>query len=153
MVTLRSAGPADESVILRLAEQLAAFPVPPWRTKVEIASADHEILREAIATRRGDAVVLMAENAAGNPIGVLFVSTRQDYFTAKPHAHVEVVALDPAAQGQGLGRLLMEEAERWARSRGYGSITLNVFATNSRAVAFYERLGYAVETLHLWKAL
>ena len=37
----------------------------------------------------------------------------------------------------------MVEAERWARDSGYRSITLNVFAANSRALALYQRLGYA----------
>jgi len=152
MVSLRPATSADEPVIHRLTEQLAAFPVPAWRTRKEIEQADHVILRAAVETSRPDAIVLLAEEA-GTPIGVLFVSTRRDYFTAQPHGHVEVVALDPGAQGRGLGRLLLEAAEGWARERGYVSITLNVFAGNTSALAFYERLGYAVETLHLWKAL
>lgn len=153
LITLRRAGPADEAAIHRLTEQLAAFAVPPWRTPEQIARADHVILNEALNGRSPDSLLLLAEREAGDPIGVLFVSTRRDYFTGQPHAHVEVVALAPAAQGQGLGRRLMEEAERWARDSGYRSITLNVFAANSRALALYQRLGYAAETIHLWKAL
>lgn len=152
-VTLRGAGPADEPAIHTLTEQLAAFPVPPWRTREEIARADHGILHEALHGRSPDSLLLLAESGAGHPIGVLFVSTRRDYFTDHRHAHVEVVALAPAAQGQGVGRRLMEEAERWARDSGYRSITLNVFAANGRALALYQRLGYAAETIHLWKAL
>ncbi len=150
---LRIAGTADEPAIHRLTEQLAAFPVPPWRTPGEIARADHGALHDAIQAASTDALVLLAEGADGSAVGVLFVSTRVDYFTARPHAHVEVVALDPAAQGLGLGGRLMEEAERWARERGFGAITLNVFGGNTRALALYERLGYRTETLHLWKAL
>jgi ribosomal protein S18 acetylase RimI-like enzyme len=89
----------------------------------------------------------------GRVVGVLFVSTRADYFTGRPHAHVEVLALDPGSQGQGLGRQLMEEAERWARGMAYGAITLNVFDGNTRALTLYERHGYRTETRHLWKAL
>jgi ribosomal protein S18 acetylase RimI-like enzyme len=152
-VTLRPAGLADEPAIHRLAAELGAFPVPAWRTPSEIATADHAILRQALQSPRTDTLVLLAEGAPGEPLGVLFVSTRADYFTGRPHAHVEVVALDRAAQGRGLGYRLMAEAERWARERGYNAITLNVFAGNRRALALYERLGYQTETLHLWKSL
>lgn len=152
-ITLRNAGTADEPAIHRLTEQLATFPLPPWRSPEEIARADHALLAEALRAPHSGTLVLLAEDSDGRPVGVLFVSTRADYFTGSPHAHVEVLALDPAAQGQGLGRRLMEEAERWARGRGYGAITLNVFDGNTRALALYERLGYRTETRHLWKPL
>lgn len=151
--TLRAAGVADEPAIHRLTEQLAAFPVPPWRIPGEIARADHALLHDALLASRADTLVLLAEDAGGRAAGVVFASTRLDYFTGKPHAHVEVVALHPASQGQGLGRRLMEEAERWASARGYTAITLNVFEGNTRARALYHRLGYRTETLHLWKPL
>jgi len=150
---LRPATVADEPEIHRLTEQLGAFPVPPWRTSSEIAAADHAILGAALRTPRADTLVLVAEAPDGSAVGVVFASTRSDYFTGRPHAHVEVVALDPAAQGQGLGRRLMAEAEGWARQRGYNAITLNVFGGNERARSLYQRLGYQTETLHLRKAL
>lgn len=152
-ITLRNATTADEPAIHRLTEQLAAFSIPPWRTPGEIARADHAILAEALRVPRAENLVLLAERLDGRVVGVLFVSTRADYFTGRPHAHVEVLALDPGSQGQGLGRQLMEEAERWARGMAYGAITLNVFDGNTRALALYERLGYRTETRHLWKAL
>jgi 2-methylisocitrate lyase-like PEP mutase family enzyme/ribosomal protein S18 acetylase RimI-like enzyme len=52
------------------------------------------------------------------------------------------IAVDPAAQGSGLGRKLMLFAERRARERGYREIAL---FTNIKMVAnraFYRRLGY-----------
>jgi len=66
---------------------------------------------------------------------------------------VEVLAVETASQGQGVGRLLMDAAEAWARSRGYRRITLNVFAQNERARQIYERLGYEPETVHYLKEL
>jgi 2-methylisocitrate lyase-like PEP mutase family enzyme/ribosomal protein S18 acetylase RimI-like enzyme len=52
------------------------------------------------------------------------------------------IAVDPAAQGSGLGRKLMLFAERRARERGYREISLftNVRMVSNRA--FYRRLGY-----------
>ena len=55
---------------------------------------------------------------------------------------VDNVAVHPAAQGGGIGRRLLELAEREARARGYASITLS---TNEKMVenqALYARIGY-----------
>jgi predicted GNAT family N-acyltransferase len=49
------------------------------------------------------------------------------------------VAVEPAWQGRGLGRRLVEEAERLARERGCTRMTLHARAT---AVAVYLHLGY-----------
>jgi ribosomal protein S18 acetylase RimI-like enzyme len=55
---------------------------------------------------------------------------------------VLAVAIDPAAQGLGLGKLLMNHLETAATERGYGHMHLSVAADNTRAIAFYERLGW-----------
>jgi len=97
-------------------------------------------------------MIRLAENSAGL-LGYLFATTRLDYFTHEPHAHVEILALAPEAEGHGIARALMEEVEQWSRSRGYRRVTLNVFATNSRAKGLYEHLGYEPETIHYLKDL
>lgn len=92
-ITLRNASTADEPAIHRLTEQLAAFPIPPWRTPGEIARADHALLAEAVRAPGAVSLVLLAEDTDGRVVGVLFVSTRADYFTGRPHAHVNARAL------------------------------------------------------------
>ena len=81
------------------------------------------------------------------------METQTDYFTGRPHAHVAVLAVADHAQGQGVGRALLDAAETWARRRGDSFITLNVFVQNERARAVYERLGYGPETLRYVKPL
>ena len=44
--------------------------------------------------------------------------------------------------GQGVGSLLLAAAEAMARSRAISRLWLTVNATNSRAIAFYDRKGY-----------
>ena len=153
MPVLRAATPSDEPFLLGLTSRLADFPLPPWRTGEEIARADDAILLAALHRPDPKNLILIAEEPAGQPVGYVFASTDTDYFTRRDHAHVEVVAVAPVVERTGLGRLLLEAAETWARSRGYESITLNVFARNQRAIRVYERLGYAPETVHYWKAL
>lgn len=153
MPRIRAAGADDEPFLLALTARLADFPVPAWRTAREIADADHQLLLAALHQPREDAAILVAEDASGRPSGYVFLTTRSDYFTGRPFAHVEVLAIEVAAQGAGAARALMEAGEAWARVRGYAGVTLNVFATNQRARGLYEHLGYQPETLHYLKAL
>jgi len=153
MVTVRPARPADESTVLGMLEMLADFPVPHWRTARQIADADLHILVQALHHPGSESIVLVAEEPPESVAGFVFTSTRQDYFTGRPHAHVEVLTVLETARGQGVARALLGAAEDWARGRGYSHVTLNVFADNTRARTVYERLGYLPETVHYFKAL
>ena len=152
-IRLRVAGPEDQLFLLKLSERLGDFPVPPWRTRSEIGAADHAILLEALSHPTQENTIRVAETHEGQPLGYVFVTTRSDYFTHQPHAHVEILALAPEAEGRGIARVLMHAAEDWSREQGYSRITLNVFATNQRALGLYEHLGYRPETVHYLKDL
>src|SRR5690606_36415322 len=58
-------------------------------------------------------------------------------------AHLLVIGVKPEFQGQGLGRRLMAHIEREVRSRSLPAVLLEVRPSNVRALAFYERLGFA----------
>ena len=55
---------------------------------------------------------------------------------------VYYVAADPQLQGQGLGRAMMEAAERWLTQRGVWKLNLLVRGDNAKVKQFYEHLGY-----------
>ena len=59
-------------------------------------------------------------------------------------AKAEIVGLvvDPRARRTGVGRLLVDAAEQWARSRGLGSIVVRSNAARVESHAFYPGLGY-----------
>lgn len=63
------------------------------------------------------------------------------------NAHVAslAIAVDPAFQGLGIGRKLMEAAYAAAREQGKRKLSLRVLATNEGAIAFYEKLGFRIE--------
>ncbi len=60
-----------------------------------------------------------------------------------PEAIVEDVAVHPEAQGQGIGRALMEHAMQLAREAGCYKLALSSNQRREQAHAFYERLGFA----------
>jgi RimJ/RimL family protein N-acetyltransferase len=48
-------------------------------------------------------------------------------------------------QGQGIGRRLLAELDRWAAEVGLSRLELTVMAHNQRAIALYERAGFSHE--------
>jgi len=73
----------------------------------------------------------------GSPItAVLTLYPRDD------HLYVENIAVDPSAQGRGLGRALMEFAEQEAARRTLGRMALVTHEVMTENQAIYARLGY-----------
>lgn len=60
---------------------------------------------------------------------------------------INLLAVSPAHQGGGHGQALMTEAERILRGVGCAKINLQVRATNTKVIGFYERLGFATEDI------
>jgi GNAT superfamily N-acetyltransferase len=59
-----------------------------------------------------------------------------------PSAIVEDVVVDPARQGQGIGRAMMDFSVARARDNRCYKMVLSSNAKRERAHAFYERLGF-----------
>jgi mycothiol synthase len=62
---------------------------------------------------------------------------------------VYVVGVDPAEQGNGLGRALTDIGVRHLAAQGLPGVLLYVDADNTAAVRVYERLGFTVHELDL----
>jgi len=77
---------------------------------------------------------------AGAPVAGVIVLVGED-----DHLLLDNVAVDPAAQGSGVGRALIGFAEAEARRRGYGEMRLYTHATMTENIALYGRTGW-VET-------
>ena len=153
MPTLVRAGTAhDHDFALATARRFAAFGPPPWRTSIELVEGEVHCLDEFFEGRMPGCALLIAEQD-GERLGFAFVEPHVDYFTQAEHAHLGMIAVTEAAQGTGAAAALLAAAEQWARSRGYTTLTLNVFAGNERARAFYEKHGFDVETVRYTKAL
>lgn len=58
------------------------------------------------------------------------------------------VIIDPLRRGQGLSRILVDQAIAQARRFGASSLSLNVIAGNDRAVRAYERAGFHLVADH-----
>jgi ribosomal protein S18 acetylase RimI-like enzyme len=85
-------------------------------------------------------VVKLAE-LDGRHAGYLWVGPAQ---RSPGIAWVNDVEVAPELRGRGLGRRLMQEAERLAADMGYQRIGLNVMGGNTVAKRLYDSLGYVV---------
>jgi len=72
----------------------------------------------------------------GNIAGVIILLPQEENLL------LDNVAVDPAQHGRGLGRALMEFAEREARRRGYDELRLYTHAKMTENIAMYPRLGW-----------
>jgi ribosomal protein S18 acetylase RimI-like enzyme len=152
VITIRPATRRDREFVLSLAHRLADFDRPSWRSAEEIAEGDRRALAEAFDSPNPDHALFVGE-LHRRPAGCLLMWTIEDYFSGGRHAHISVIAITREAEGQGLGRALMQHAEAWARERGHSRITLSVFEGNRRAQKLYERAGYEVELRRYVKPL
>ncbi len=90
-----------------------------------------------------DNVCLVAETAAGEPIGMVFgtgVINPKD--RAWPYALMKALWVEPASRGQGIGTALVAAYESRLKAAGAVSVDLHVDVRNADVVALYERLGY-----------
>ena len=73
---------------------------------------------------------------------------------AETEARINYLAVEPSLQRGGLGRELMEVAEKHLRAIGCPKINLQVRSSNTSALAFYEKLGFQIdEAVSLGKRL
>lgn len=91
--------------------------------------------------------------AANQPLGLIAVHADRDAFTRHPRAYVDILVVAEDAEGKGVGRALLEHVEDWARARGFREVVLDVFATKTGAIGFYERCGYRADHIRMAKPL
>jgi GNAT superfamily N-acetyltransferase len=107
---------------------------------------------EATARRLGSGTCFVALQG-GRIVGTILVHptyARNDcaWFTRAGVACIHQFAVDPALQGNGLGRRLLQRAEDWAREHGFAEVAMDTAEEAAHLLAFYARAGYeAVDTV------
>lgn len=65
---------------------------------------------------------------------------------------VEDVCVLDTARGQHIGSAMLDYVKSYARENGFDSLTLNVWAFNTRAISFYEKAGLRPQrTIMEWR--
>lgn len=143
MISLRRARIDDLAFIAQLVPRLAGRQFSPtYYTTEQLVDGTILALRSALERANDDDLFVIACDE-GREVGFLWATTKQDYFTAEAHGYIEEVAV--ADDGLGIGTLLIQFAEVWARNRGHRYISLSVRPGNERARDLYIRRGYALD--------
>lgn len=140
-VLLRHPVAEDAEAMIEAFTRVAAEDVFIARTPEDVRSVDEQ--RRFIASLgpdSGTTVLALVDGALAGFGGVHRPALRKLRHTASVG-----ILLVPEHRGAGIGRLIMQALEAWARDVGVQKLDLGVFALNARARRLYERLGYEVE--------
>ncbi|XWW45623.1 GNAT family N-acetyltransferase [Fibrella sp. USSR17] len=105
----------------------------------EMTDALTAILRSSIEA------AFLLRNDDNVAVGFINLSLRYDPIpgaTQKPVAYVEGVFTRPEFRQQGLGKILIEQAEEWTRLQGCAELTADVETDNQASHAFHKRMGF-----------
>jgi ribosomal protein S18 acetylase RimI-like enzyme len=140
-LTFSRAGRDDVEAVVDLVQ--SAYRGEPsragWTTEADLLEGqrvDAAMLSEALD--RPGTVVLMASRD-GALVGCCELQRHGD----DGAVHLGMFAVDPTRQGGGVGRRVLEEAERIAREEWHAPrLELNVLDARASLLAWYERRGY-----------
>jgi PhnO protein len=136
MVEIRKATLADEEDIAILIRELGQAigligdvnPVAWYST-----------LRKMIASPEW--TFLIAEDD-GKKVGLLVLLVLPSLYWGGNYGAITELIVTESYQGKGIGKMLVEEAKRIARSQGCEQLDVSVEVQNESAIGFYEKLGF-----------
>jgi len=152
-INIRPANTNDKTFIISLIPRLTEFGPPAWRNGQEMTDTDSRILADRLLNDYPDTVIFIAEDERNIPVGFIHIQPGNDFYNKEKHAHISDVIVAPGTEGRGIGRLLMNKAEEWAREREFRWLTLSVFAQNTRARELYKNIGYGEDIIKCVKEL
>jgi ribosomal protein S18 acetylase RimI-like enzyme len=110
-----------------------------WTTEAEYLEGqrtDAERLREQLAAAAG-AVLLTLRDDDGALLGSVWLEPRgEDVW------YLGMFTIRPDLQARGLGRVLLDESERFVRSRGARRMRITVIQLRASLIEWYERRGF-----------
>ncbi len=142
---IRFASPEDGEKMHSMLPRLAAFQLPENRRPEDTYSGDAKMLRRWIDGKEQDCFVYIAFDDSNEILGWSYVRMQAEFMSYEPGCHLEVILVNDAAAGQGIGQALLNASETEAKKRGAKSMTLHVWKNNTRARTIYEKNGFTDE--------
>jgi GNAT superfamily N-acetyltransferase len=150
--SIRTATSEDIPFINSLSPTLAGVADLAWHDQKTVEEFQDAYIDEMMTDTDVRQITLIAE-FGGKAAGFIHARERIDEISGEDMGTVPLLAVTKAAQGTGLGRLLIEAAELWAKAQGFRLLHLEVFASNEKGMGFYNRLGFQPETINMIKPL
>lgn len=171
---VRPAGPPDAPAALDLSRRLREG-VSPWRDTEAVAGIVRGWVEASIGAgddttkacyvaedraddRADDGADDGAEHGEGDGeegatvLGFISVE-RSTHWTGTVEAYIGELMVDESAEGQGVGRALVDRAAAWGRSHGCERIALDTGAANTKAIGFYRAIDFEADEVRLSRPL
>lgn len=132
-IEIRKACINDAEAICQISSNDLGYPCSPEQIEAKLRKLDHS--REEVF------VAVTGENHVAGYIHV----QKYDVLYAETLANILGLAVRSELRKNGIGRLLVEEMERWAIGCGIHRIRLNSGISRKGAHEFYRNLGYGEE--------
>jgi aminoglycoside 6'-N-acetyltransferase I len=106
--------------------------------------SDHDAETRAYFEKRPKAPIIFVAAADGRLVGFLELDYRKyaPRCSSSPVPFIEGWYVEPALQGKGIGRALVEAAEAHARAAGHHEIASDAELENTDSIAAHLALGY-----------
>ena len=152
-IHIRPATIHDRDFIMSLVPRLIEFGPPTWRDVPAMIATDAQIITAKLSNNSPGDAIFIAVDDEGVSLGFIHLVGGIDYYYKEKHGHISDIIVAAYAEGRGVGLVLMEKGEEWARAQGWRWLTLSVFAQNIRARELYKRLGYGEDIMKYVKEL
>jgi GNAT superfamily N-acetyltransferase len=152
LVVIREAKKSDHPFIFELSPYLAKVAQLEWHTNDVIQKMQDAYISEMLAETTQPNTTFIAETN-NVPLGFIHARTHKDSISGEICGTIPLLAVSPKSQGLGLGKLLIEHAEKWAKQFGCRLLHIEVFANNKIAGSFYQNIGFKPETVHMIKPI
>lgn len=138
-IHIRPATPADAAAWLAMREQLGpCWVVPGFERQID------RYFQTGMIARLPHAVFIATDSEDGGPIGVAEISLRQyaEGCETSPVGYLEGWFVDGRYRGRGVGRMLVQAGEAWARGLGCTEFASDAEVDNAVSIRAHEALGF-----------
>jgi GNAT superfamily N-acetyltransferase len=140
-ITIRRAGPGDETAIVRLTQEMAAG-------EDDVSPIDEHYARHFLASPVSG--VLLAEEA-GEAVGLLSYALVPGLYHAADSGLIELLIVTASHRGGGVGRALVDAALRLFTDAGCAEASVSTGEANDPARHVYREAGLTETSLLLEK--
>ncbi|MGZ8492482.1 MAG: N-acetyltransferase family protein [Gemmatirosa sp.] len=148
-VAIRPARAGDADAVAAIAQEVHAIHVAAlphiFQPATATVATPADMARLAAQPGQLLLVAVDADTVVGYAHAEAQATPDTSYKRAAARLHVHAMAVTAAHRGRGVGQALLAAVRAEAAVRGMDGVSLEVYAFNDAARAFYEREGFVVE--------
>jgi GNAT superfamily N-acetyltransferase len=137
---LRDARPADAARLVELIHSLGH-------------EIDEKAIRKNLAALKKSGEPPLVATLGNKVVGLIGLNKRIAVHKPAPIGRMSVLVVADEAQGKGIGKMLVEAAERWFREQGCELVEVTSNDRRTAAHAFYRHMGYERTSIRFAKDL